>query len=95
MPKFFISPEDAPNGERLVLIGENAAHAKVLRLKCGDAVTVCDGRGTDYRCLVCEMSAGQVLLAVQDSAPSDAEPVIRCSVYMAYAKADKLEHVIQ
>ena len=95
LPKFFISPEDAPNGALLTLTGENAAHAKVLRLKCGDAVTVCDGRGTDYHCTVREVSAGQVLLSVQDSALSSSEPAIRCCVYMAYAKADKLEHVIQ
>ncbi len=32
MPKFFV-PEAAPGARFLVLTGENAAHAKVLRLK--------------------------------------------------------------
>ena len=44
MTRFFVSPEEM--GESfLVLTGENAAHAKVLRLKTGDMVTVCDGQG--------------------------------------------------
>ena len=44
MTRFFVSPEEM--GENfLVLTGENAAHAKVLRLKTGDMVTVCDGQG--------------------------------------------------
>ena len=39
MARFFISPEDLHPG-LIALTGENAAHAKVLRLKPGDAVTV-------------------------------------------------------
>lgn len=94
MPKFFV-PADAPLGDFFVLTGENAAHAKVLRLKNGDRVTVCDANGTDYQCTVSDVSPGQISLVVDSSAPSEAEPHVRCSVYMAYAKADKLEHVIQ
>ena len=42
MTRFFVAPEElAP--EFLVLTGENAQHAKVLRLKEGEAVLVCDG----------------------------------------------------
>lgn len=94
MPKFFVSPSDL-NANFLVLTGENAAHAKVLRLKNGDAVTVCDGIGTDFSCIVSDVSPGQISLVVQSKAPSAAEPPVFCSVYMAFAKADKFEHVIQ
>lgn len=94
MPKFFV-PEIERGAQFLVLTGENAAHAKVLRLKTGEAVTVCDGNGTDYLCTVSDLSAGQVSLVVQREEPSKAEPQVFCSVYMAYAKAEKLEHVIQ
>lgn len=94
MPRFFL-PEHALSDSFLVLTGENAAHAKVLRLKRGDTVTVCDGRGTDYRCTISDISAGQVCLVVDERAPSDTEPAVRCSVYMAFSKSDKLEHVIQ
>lgn len=88
-------PIDSPPGELLDLTGENAAHARVLRLKRGDAVVVCDGRGTDHQCTVLELEPGCVRLHVDASAPSGAEPPVACSVYMAFAKADKLEHVIQ
>ena len=94
MPKFFVPEAEAGTGF-LVLTGENAAHAKVLRLKAGEAVTVCDGRGTDYHCTVSDISAGQVCLVVHRQEPSQAEPHVRCSVYMAFSKAEKLEHVIQ
>ena len=94
LPKFFVSP-DAVRGSFLTLDGENAAHAKVLRLRRGDSVVVCDGCGNDYRCTVSDSSPQQVCLVVNSTEPSGAEPPVACSGYMAYAKADKLEHVIQ
>lgn len=94
LPKFFFSP-DGPVGDSLVLTGENAAHARVLRLRPGDAVTVCDARGTDYACTVRSVSAEEVLLDVCSGAASAAEPRVSCSVYVAFPKADKLEHIIQ
>ena len=89
MPKFFVSP-DAVRGRFLTLDGENAAHAKVLRLRRGDSVLVCDGCGTAYRCTVSDISPQQVCLVVNSTEASGAEPLVACSVYMAYAKADKL-----
>lgn len=88
MPKFFVSPNDVQENF-LVLTGENAAHAKVLRLQCGETVTVCDGVGQDLTCVVSDVSPGQISLVVQSREASRAEPPVACSVYMAYAKADK------
>ena len=42
MTRFFVTKEELA-GDFLVLTGENAAHAKVLRLKVGEQVVVCDG----------------------------------------------------
>ena len=94
MPKFFVSSQQIA-GSSIILTGENAAHARVLRLSCDDRVTVCDGCGTDYACSVVSVSPSQVTLSVEHAAPSDSEPSVFCTVYMAFAKADKLEHVIQ
>lgn len=94
MPRFFLSPSEL-SGSSAALTGENAAHAKVLRLKSGDEVTLCDGAGNVYRGSVSEIDGGRIRLAVQDRIPVRSEPVLRVSVYMAYAKSDKLEHVIQ
>ena len=94
MPKFFVSVDEARENF-LVLTGENAAHARSLRLKAGETVTVCDGAGQDLQCVVSDVSPGQISLVVRSRAASNAEPAVFCSVYMAYAKADKLEHVIQ
>lgn len=94
MPRFFVPKEDICE-QFMVLSGENAAHAKVLRLKNGDEVFVCDGEGTDYRCTVSDVANGQISLVVHAITPSQSEAKVACSVYMAFAKADKFEHVVQ
>lgn len=94
MPRFFVGP-DAISGKFAVLTGEAAAHAKVLRLKQGDAVTLCTGDGSDHLCTISDVSPGQYSLVVDCTEPSVTEPKLRCSIYMAFAKSDKLEHVIQ
>ena len=50
MPRFFVTKEQiTPEG--ITIFGEDAKHiSKVLRAKCGEEITVCDGAGMDYQC---------------------------------------------
>ena len=92
MTRFFISRQEMA-GEKLALSGENAQHAKVLRLKPGETVLVCDGEGQECLCQIA--SADPWVLTVSDRRESQSEAAVQVSVYMAFPKADKLEHVIQ
>lgn len=94
MVRFFISKEELEN-DHLNLTGENAQHAKVLRLKAGEEVLVCDGEGREALCEITAVSNGQLELAVKEYRSSVTEAAVQVSVYMAFPKADKLEHVIQ
>lgn len=94
MTRFFVSTEEIC-GDFLVLTGENASHAKVLRLKKGEQVMVCDGNGNECLCTISDVSPEQVCLVVDHRQESAAEPRVKASVYMAFSKGDKLEHVIQ
>lgn len=94
MPRFFAEGL-RPDLQFIVLEGENAAHARVLRLKAGEAVTVCDGKGTDYACTVSDVSDGRVSLVVRSADASRTEPRVSVTVYMGFAKSDKFEHVVQ
>ena len=94
MVRFFVSAEELA-GQELVLTGENAQHAKVLRLKAGEQVLVCDGEGHECLCQVLSLGAGELEVSVLERRASETEAAVRVSVYMAFPKADKLEHVIQ
>ena len=91
MTRFFVNPEML-NGQIVMLSGENAAHAKVLRLKAGEEVLLCDGHGREALCCVTD---NEMTLEVLERRDSKTEPAVSVSVYMAFPKADKLEHVIQ
>lgn len=92
MTRFFVSPEELRE-DRITLTGENAQHAKVLRLKNGEEVLVCDGQGYECLCSVADPVAME--LDVLERRVSRTEAAVRVSVYMAFSKGDKLEHVIQ
>ena len=92
MVRFFVSAEDLEK-EDVSLTGENAQHAKVLRLKPGETVLLCDGEGREAVCKVA--STDGWLLRTMERRESQSEAAVKVSVYMALPKADKLEHVIQ
>ncbi len=94
MTRFFVEPEGF-SGDILVLTEENAAHAKVLRLRIGEQVVVCNSQGREALCEVEEFSPEQTVLRVIEYRDCVTEPSVRVSVYMAFSKSDKLEHVIQ
>ena len=94
MARFFVEPEDF-GGETLALTGENAQHAKVLRLKEGEEVLVCDGQGREAVCRVTGVASGEIGLEALEYRDSATEAAVKVSIYMAFPKADKLEHVIQ
>lgn len=92
MVRFFVSSEEW-NSDRMILSGENAQHAKVLRLKVGEQVLICDGAGTEALCQI--QNTGNWELSVEEVRASTSEAAVQVRVYLAFPKADKLEHVIQ
>ena len=94
MARFFVEP-GSMQSNFILLTGSNAEHAKVLRLKSGESVVVCDGIGNECVCTISDVSPGQVSLVVTDRMSSASEASVKVSVYMAFSKGDKFEHVIQ
>ena len=94
MARFFVEA-DQMLGDVITLTGENAQHAKVLRLKTGEQVLTCDGEGMECLCEVIAMGSGTVELSVRERRQATSEAAVSVSIYMGFPKSDKLEHVIQ
>ena len=93
MPRFFV--DERPEGQ-VFLGGEDGRHiAKSLRMRPGEALTLCDGRGTDYACRVVSCDGEGALVQVEESRPSFSEPGTKVTVCQCLAKGDKLETVTQ
>lgn len=97
MPRFF--REDiggAGAGDCICVTGADARHiALSLRMKAGEALTVCDGAGTDYSCVIRSVTPDEVLLGVVEKTVSVSEPSLKVTLYQGYPKGDKLETVIE
>lgn len=94
MVRFFVTPDEMISDD-IILTGENAAHAKVLRLKTGEQVLVCDGCGHECLCNVVSITGSELHLCASSRQPSTSEAGVKVSIYIAFPKSDKLEHVIQ
>lgn len=95
MPKFFVERENI--GESAVNItGADANHiGRVLRLRVGESLCVCDGNGMDYTCEIAEINPDCVSLKIIEKHLCDAEPSVSITLFMALPKSDKMEYVIQ
>ncbi len=92
MPRFFV---DAVDGETAVIAGEDARHIiKSLRMQLGEQLTLCDGKGTDYHCVIDKMD-DVVHLSVVKCEPCRSEPALKAVLYQALPKGDKMELIVQ
>ena len=95
MSKFFI-PRENVFEKQLKISGEDVIHiVKVLRLKKGDVLTCCDGRGIDYTAKISDISKTEVLCNILETAKSDTEPNIEVTLIQGIPKAAKMDYIIQ
>ena len=94
MVRFFVESQQLHQANP-VITGENAQHAKVLRLKEGEQILLCDGDGQECLCEIQSLGNKEVILKSMLLRESETEAKVFVSVYMAFPKSDKLEHVIQ
>ena len=94
MPRFFI--EETPSGGYITLTGEDAHHlVKVLRMKPGESLTVCDSAGHDYLCTLEEAAKGAAVCRVHGATASVGEPETRVTLYMGLPKGDKMDFIVR
>ena len=64
MPKFFVSAENITD-THIKIKGEDVAHIKrVLRMKAGEQLDLCDSLGFDYDAVIEEISDKEILCAI-------------------------------
>ena len=91
MPRFFVG---AVSGDQAVVTGEDARHmALSLRMRPGEAVTVCDSAGNDYQCVIQRIDPQQVVLQVAQVSRSAGEPSVQITLYQALSKGDKMDWI--
>lgn len=93
MPRFFI---DGVAEGRAYIAGADALHiAKALRMRPGEPLTLCDGKGADFDGVLETVTDRQVTVRITASRPSQAEPTLAVTLYQGLPKGDKMDWIIQ
>lgn len=93
MPRFFIEPVQ---GDVAVVTGADAHHlSRVLRIRVGEKLTLCDGCGTDYFGEVSAVSADAVQVNILERCATVAEPTLSVTLYQGLPKSEKMEFIVQ
>ena len=96
MARFFLAGCNRPKGGTVLLTGADADHARVLRLRVGDRIEVCDGAGTDRRCVIRAFGSGEVEAEVEEIEPCASEPTVQVKVVAGLPKqGERADYVVQ
>ena len=94
MARFFMAGTNLMGG-RAYIRGQDAEHVRVLRLRPGDDVVICDGKGTDYRCRRVTNLGDEVEAEVVEVVPCRGEPAVDVTVYAGLPKGERADFLIQ
>jgi len=92
MIRFFTKPKNI-SGNNIKLSHDDSEHIRSLRLRPDELFVVCDQCGKDYICKLAKDSRG--LAQIVERRESCGEPSVKCTVYMAYSKGDRLDYAVQ
>ncbi len=91
--RYFLTYTD---GKTATVTDSEAVHlCRVMRIKCGDEVILCDNNGYDYRAVAKEISEKLITFDIAEKTKNKAEPNKNLILYMALPKSDKLEFIVQ
>ena len=94
MPRFFMAGTNILGG-MAIMKGRDAEHVRVLRLRPGEDMIICDGQGTDYKCRLVSADKERVEAEVIEVVPCPAEPSVKVTVLCGLPKGDKTDYIIQ
>jgi len=94
LPRFFIAPEQIEQ-TRIVITGEDVRHiALVLRMKAGDELLLCDGRGAEFRVKITAVERARIVTEVTSRSRAEIrEP--RIALFQGLPKSDKMDLIVQ
>ena len=89
MQHFFIEPSQA-EGEWIRLNGSDVNHMKnVLRMHAGERVTVSDGAGKTYQCVIDSYEDKEAVLKIESQEESSTELPSRIYLFQGLPKQEK------
>jgi 16S rRNA (uracil1498-N3)-methyltransferase len=99
MPRFFLPPDafaGRADGGSVTIVGDDARHISLaLRMRVGDVVTLCDGKGMEYDGTLLSLTPTAVEVEISAPRTSTREMPVAVTLYQGLAKGDKMDTIIQ
>lgn len=94
LPRFFISSGQV-SGTTIILAGEDVRHiVMVMRMKAGDELLLCDGKGTEYTVKITDVSRSYVKTEIVSQSKKGI-PRLRITLGQGLPKSDKMDFIVQ
>ncbi|WP_027308572.1 16S rRNA (uracil(1498)-N(3))-methyltransferase [Caloramator sp. ALD01] len=95
MHKFFVKTDNIIN-DKINITNDDVQHiTKVLRLKIGDSIQICDGNENEYICDIVEINKKSVICQIKEKFKNRNESNINIVLFQGLPKAQKMELIIQ
>lgn len=93
MRRFFC---DNLSGTTATISGDDAHHiARVLRMKPGESLSLCDGAGGEYDAVITSISSEAVVCALGERRISTVESPVNITLFQCLPKTGKMETIVQ
>ncbi|MEG1789630.1 MAG: RsmE family RNA methyltransferase [Oscillospiraceae bacterium] len=94
MARFFMAGTNLSGGTAIIK-GRDAEHIQVLRMRPGERVVICDGKGTDYMCRLIRSDGGEAEAEIVEILPCKAEPSVGVTIFAGLPKGDRADLIVQ
>lgn len=94
MPRFFMAGSNL-SGSLVSITGADAEHIRVLRMRAGEHLVICDGNGVDHHCKLMRVGDGFAEVEVCDTLPCPAEPDVSVTILAGLPKGDRADYLVQ
>ena len=95
MSRFFVSKNNISD-KSILIDGEDVLHiSRVLRMREGDELTICDGDKTDYLCKISSISKKEVICDIISREENQNESDVLVTLYQGVPKGAKMDLIIQ
>ena len=94
MARFFLAGTNLSGGTAIIR-GQDAEHIRVLRMKPGEKVVICDGKGSDYMCRLVRSDEDEAEAEIIEVQPCKAEPTVSVTVFAGLPKGERADLIVQ
>ena len=95
MARFFVTKDNIASGF-ITVTGDELIHiSRVLRMKQGDTLTLCDGDKNDYECIISSISKSEAVCEIKAYAQNPCEQDFSVTLFQSVPKGEKTDYIIQ